>query len=73
VTDPVVEALIREREHYERRNLPDRAAAVTEVLERLGHKDTATAEVPEATVLEARPETTTPPRPKARQPRSKPT
>jgi len=74
---PIVVALLREREHYQRRNLPERAAAVTAELARHGHVETAEAvppprppaSTPETTTLQAPPETAVPPRP---QPRGKP-
>ena len=63
---PHVLALLREREHYQRRNLPDRVAAVTAELVSLGYETARVADVPETTALESAPETTTPPRPKPR-------
>lgn len=69
---PHIAALLREREHYLRRGLPDKAAAVTAELERLGHVEPsrddlvgrAHDDAPETTALEALPERAVPPRPR---------
>ncbi len=73
MTTPHIAALLREREHYVRRNLPDRAAAVTTELQRLGHETTSKAppavpalDAPETTMLQPPPETAIPPRPRPR-------
>lgn len=60
---PTIAALLREKEHYLRRNLPERVAAVDAELARLGYNP------PEAAVPERLPETATPPRPEPRRSR----
>lgn len=60
----IVASLLREREGYRRRNLPERVAGVDAQLKRLGHHDDSDA--PETTALQAPSETTTPPRPRPR-------
>lgn len=70
MTNPLIAALLREREHYIRRGLPDRAAQVAAELARMGYEDPTTppppADIPETTTLQAPPETATPPRPRPR-------
>lgn len=70
MADPIVVALLREREHYLRRGLADRAAQVDAVLARMGYEDPTPqpppADIPETTTLQAPPETATPPRPRPR-------
>jgi len=58
---PYIQALLREREHYQRRNLPERVEQVTASLKALGYQD-----APETTAAPAAPETTSPPKPRSR-------
>lgn len=59
--DPVVEALLREREGYVARGRDDRVALVDAALARFGHR----ADAPEAAVVSP-PENAAKPKPRAR-------
>ncbi|HUR23999.1 MAG TPA: hypothetical protein VMZ73_09035 [Acidimicrobiales bacterium] len=52
-----IAALLREREHYTRRGLPDRVAEVDAELARRGHRQQEVAATPSPPPAQTRPET----------------
>lgn len=68
---PALVALLRERDHYLRRGLPERAEQVSAMLTRIGYVEPSTpdpglADAPETATLTPALETATPPRPRGR-------